>query len=208
MGKFIVLEGIEGVGKSTNLEFICRYLMAKHQTIVRTREPGGTQLSEKMRDIVLHTQMDEPLDSDAELLLMFAARAQHLAQVIKPALLADQWVVCDRFTDSSYAYQGGGRMIDSNRIAVLEQWVQGDLRPDVVIILDAPVKVAFSRTEKRKIQDRIEQETAEFFTRVRDMYLQRAAADPSRYFVVDATKSLIDVQNDLQNILDELLISQ
>jgi dTMP kinase len=205
MGKFIVLEGIEGVGKTTNMDFICRYLAQKQQSVVRTREPGGTPLSEKMRDIMLHTAFDEPLSHDAELLLMFAARAQHLVQVIKPALAGNQWVVSDRFTDASYAYQGGGRNIDAARIAILEQWVQGDLRPDKVIILDAPVKTAIARTQHRQIQDRIEQETAEFFSRVRNVYLQRAAHDPMRYQVIDATQSLETVQEALQIILDQLL---
>lgn len=205
MGKFIVLEGIEGVGKSTNMDFICRHLLNHAQSVVRTREPGGTVLSEKMRDIILHTVFDEPLDNDAELLLMFAARAQHIAQVIKPALARDEWIVCDRFTDSSYAYQGGGRNIAMDRIQVLENWVQQDLRPDCVIILDAPVKLALSRAKQRTIQDRIEQETADFFTRVRDIYLQRAASDLKRYHIIDATQPLDVVQKELQVILDTLL---
>ncbi|MFA6037037.1 MAG: dTMP kinase [Legionellales bacterium] len=205
MGKFIVLEGIEGVGKTTNMEFICQYLRSKHLDILRTREPGGTPLAEKIRDIVLHAPESEALAIDAELLLMFAARAQHLEQIIKPALEQKRWVISDRFTDASYAYQGGGRCIANDRIAVLENWVQGDLRPDLVIILDAPVELALSRTKQRKVKDRIEQEQADFFKRVRDVYLQRAKQDPKRYCIVDASLPLQQVQIALEKILDTLL---
>jgi dTMP kinase len=205
MGKFIVLEGIEGVGKTTNMEFICQYLSEKQQDVVRTREPGGTYLAEKIRDIVLHAQHDEPLAIDAELLLMFAARAQHLTQIIKPALQQGRWIISDRFTDASYAYQGGGRQINMERIAQLENWVQGSLRPDMVIILDAPVELALLRTKQRKIKDRIEQEQADFFARVRDVYLQRAQHDPNRYRIVDASLPLTDVQKALRKIFDGLL---
>lgn len=205
MGKFIVLEGIEGVGKTTNMEFICQYLKQKNIHFVATREPGGTPLAEQMRDIVLHSKALEPLNSDSELLIMFAARAQHLAQVIKPALAKGQWVISDRFTDASYAYQGGGRQISMDRIAILEKWVQGLLQPDKVIILDAPVELALSRTKKRKNRDRIEQETTEFFTRVRNVYLQRAKQAPDRYTLVNAAEPLKRVQEHLIYILDEIL---
>ncbi len=205
MGKVIVLEGIEGVGKTTNMEFICQYLRHKQIDLVRTREPGGTPLAEKIRDIVLHAKDDEPLAIDAELLLMFAARAQHLAQVIKPTLQQGRWIVSDRFTDASYAYQGGGRNIDLNRIAQLENWVQGELRPDLVIILDAPVEIALMRTQKRRSKDRIEQEAQDFFVRVREVYLKRAQQDPKRYQVVDASSSLKNVQHVLMHILDNVL---
>ncbi|MGA2655630.1 MAG: dTMP kinase [Gammaproteobacteria bacterium] len=204
-GKFIVLEGIEGVGKTTNMEFICRYLTDKHLDVVRTREPGGTPLAEKIRDIVLHTKGYETLSIDAELLLMFAARAQHIAQIIQPALSKGQWLVSDRFTDASYAYQGGGRGIAHDRIAVLEKWVQNDLQPDRVIILDAPVDVALLRTQHRKVKDRIEQEQTDFFVRVRQAYLQRAELNPSRYRIVNAAESLSQVQAHLRAILDELI---
>jgi dTMP kinase len=135
---------------------------------------------------------------------MFAARAQHLTQVIRPALQQGRWIVSDRFTDASYAYQGGGRNISLDRISILENWVQGSLRPDVVIILDAPVELALLRTKQRKVKDRIEQEQADFFTRVREVYLQRAQQDPDRYKIVDASQPLIDVQHALKNILDYL----
>ncbi len=205
MGKFIVLEGIEGVGKTTNMEFICQYLSGKHLDVVRTREPGGTVLSEKIRDIVLHTKDTEPLAVDAELLLMFAARAQHVAEVIIPALTQGRWLVSDRFIDASYAYQGGGRGIAYDRIAILEHWVLNNLKPDRVIILDAPVELALSRTRHRKVKDRIEQEQADFFTRVREAYLQRAQVDPARYRIVDAAKPLSHIQEQLSTILDELI---
>jgi dTMP kinase len=205
MGKFIVLEGIEGVGKTTNMEFICQYLTSKHLDVVRTREPGGTVLSEKIRDIVLHSKDSEPLAVDAELLLMFAARAQHVAEVIIPALTQGRWLVSDRFIDASYAYQGGGRGIAYDRIEVLDHWVLNGLKPDRVIILDAPIELALSRTRHRKVKDRIEQEQADFFARVREAYLQRAHIEPTRYRIVDASKSLASVQEHLRTILDELI---
>ena len=204
MGKFIVLEGIEGVGKTTNMDFIAQYLQQHHIDFIRTREPGGTPLAEKMRDIVLHAGQEEPLNAEAELLLMFAARAQHLAQVIHPALQQGLWVVCDRFTDASYAYQGGGRNIDPKRIEILEHWVQDGLRPDGVIILDVPVELAFARTLARKNQDRIEQESSDFFNRVRQVYLARAKINPERYHVVNAAQALPAVQAEIKKILDQL----
>lgn len=205
MGKFIVLEGIEGVGKTTNMEFICQYLAKHHLDVVRTREPGGTALAEKIRDIVLHNKEKEPLYSDAELLLMFAARAQHVAQIIKPALAQGSWLISDRFTDASYAYQGGGRGIAFKRIEILEHWVLNGLKPDCVIILDAPVEQALLRTKQRKTKDRIEEEQADFFNRVREAYLQRAELDSTRYKIVDAGQPLATVQTSLSNILDKLI---
>ncbi len=205
MGKLIVLEGIEGVGKTTNMEFVCQYLRENKINIIRTREPGGTPLAEKIRDIALHAPDHETLAQDAELLLMFAARAQHLAQAVWPSLKQGRWVVSDRFTDASYAYQGGGRNIAMDRIALLEEWVQADLRPDLVIILDMPVEQALMRTKARKVKDRIEQEHADFFTRVRDVYLQRAKTDSKRYKIVDASQPLVDVQLALKTILDNAI---
>jgi dTMP kinase len=187
------------------MEFICRYLRENQCQILRTREPGGTPLAEKIRDIVLLGQDNETLAMDAELLLMFAARAQHLAQVVLPGLAQGRWIISDRFTDASYAYQGGGRNIDMDRIKILENWVQGSLRPDLVIILDAPVELALLRTKARKVKDRIEQEQADFFMRVREVYLQRAKLDPKRYQIVDASKPLVEVQQDLKIILDNIL---
>jgi len=201
MSQFIVLEGIEGVGKTTNMDFIANILKKQHIEFVRTREPGGTALSEHIRDIVLHVADLENLDEGSEMLLMFAARAQHLAQVIKPALAKGQWVLSDRFTDATYAYQGGGRGIDAARIKQLEHFVQGDIQPDHVILLDVPVDIALERTRKRHTPDRIEKESAEFFERVRQVYLQRAKADTGCYHIVDASKPLDDVQNKIEEIL-------
>lgn len=203
-GKFITLEGGEGAGKSTNIPFIQNYLQARGIEVVLTREPGGTPLAEQIRDILLDHKQDN-MSSDTELLLMFAARAQHLADVIRPALLAGRWVICDRFTDATYAYQGGGRGIAAERIAVLEQWVQGDLRPDMTLIFDLPVQTGLHRAGKRSDPDRFEQENLGFFERVRATYLQRAAQQPARYAVLDAATALEQVQAQITHILDKLL---
>jgi dTMP kinase len=201
LGKLITLEGIEGVGKSTVSRFIVQYL-SKHisQEIVQTREPGGTPLAEKIRDLAIKTT-DEIVYPDTELLLMFAARAQHVQKVILPALISGKWVVSDRFIDASYAYQGAGRGIDFQKIAILEKLVLGDLRPDLVIILDAPVEVGMARAQQRGAPDRFEAERSEFFERVRQSYLQRAANDPSRYSIVDATRAIPEVESQLRTIL-------
>ena len=156
-GKFITLEGGEGAGKSTNISFIQDYLQQRDIEVVLTREPGGTALSEQIREILLDHKQDN-MNSDTELLLMFAARAQHLAEVIRPALQAGRWVICDRFTDATYAYQGGGRGIATARIAQLEQWVQGELRPDMTLIFDLPVQTGLERAGNRSSPDRFEQE--------------------------------------------------
>ena len=165
-GRFITVEGSEGVGKSSNLDFIESLLREAGKDVVRTREPGGTELGETLRGILLDARQKAICD-DAELLLMFAARAQHLAEVIRPALAAGKWVLCDRFTDATYAYQGGGRGIPFDRIAVLEQWVQGDLRPDLTLLLDMPVEAGLARAGARSEPDRFEQEQTTFFERVR-----------------------------------------
>lgn len=199
-GLFITLEGTEGVGKSTNLQFICDWLAARGVSYICTREPGGTPLAETLRDVLLATR-DEPFDPMAELLVMFAARAQHLSQRIVPTLAKGDWVVCDRFTDATYAYQGGGRGLDQAAIATLENLVQGQLRPDAVIVLDVPPEIGLQRARVRGEPDRFESEHVLFFERVRAAYLRRAAADPGRYFVVDASRPLSDVQNELQSIM-------
>ena len=204
-GKFITVEGIEGAGKSSNIAFIQQCLEARGKSVLATREPGGTHLAEAVRAILLGA--DYPLGEDAELLLMFAARAQHLSERIRPALAAGDWVLCDRFTDATYAYQGGGRGVAAGRIAALEQWVQGDLRPDLTILLDVPVAVGLERAGQRSEPDRFEREEAAFFGRVRDAYLERAAADPARFRVVDAAAPLPQVQAALTAIADELLQS-
>lgn len=203
-GKFITLEGTEGVGKSTNMDFIERWLKESGKDLVVTREPGGTELGEKLRSVLLDAK-EQSMCDDTELLLMFAARAQHLHEVIVPALNSGKWVLCDRFTDATYAYQGGGRGIDLDRIAQLEQWVQGDLRPDMTLILDLPVDIGLERAGKRSTPDRFELEKKTFFNNVRDTYLSRAAAEPKRYHVIDASPSIVEVQNSIQVILEKMV---
>ena len=203
-GKFITLEGGEGAGKSTNISFIQDYLQQRDIEVVLTREPGGTALSEQIRGILLDHKQDN-MNSDTELLLMFAARAQHLAEVIRPALQAGRWVICDRFTDATYAYQGGGRGIATARIAQLEQWVQGELRPDMTLIFDLPVQTGLERAGNRSSPDRFEQEDLAFFERVRATYLQRAAQHPARYAVIDANQALVQVQQQITAVLGKLL---
>ncbi len=200
-GKFITVEGGEGVGKSTNIDHILKRLQQAGIEVVQTREPGGTPLGEEVRELLLdhrHGGMSE----DAELLLMFAARAQHLAQVIRPALEMGKWVLCDRFTDASHAYQGGGRGIDSGRIADLEQWVQQGLQPDFTLLLDIDPQQGLARAGKRGALDRFEQEEMSFFHRVRQRYLERAQQFPDRFHRIDASHPLPLVQ---QQIDEELL---
>lgn len=206
-GRFITVEGIEGVGKTTNLAFIRTRIEAAGHTVLQTREPGGTPLAEDIRNLLL-TPREEPVASDAELLLMFAARAQHLARVIRPALAAGTWVLCDRFTDATYAYQGGGRGVPAERVAALEDWVQGALRPDLVVILDAPAEVGLARAGNRSAPDRFEQEARAFFDRVRAIYLARAAAVPERYRVVDTSPELAQVQRQLGQVLEGWIADQ
>ncbi|GLK91628.1 dTMP kinase [Pseudomonas turukhanskensis] len=203
-GLFITLEGPEGAGKSTNREYLAEHLRAQGLDVVLSREPGGTPLAERIRELLL-APSDEPMAADTELLLVFAARAQHLAQVIRPALARGAVVLCDRFTDATYAYQGGGRGLSQERIATLESFVQGELRPDLTLIFDLPVEVGLARASARGRLDRFEQEGRAFFDAVRQAYLQRAEADPQRYRVVDAAQSLAEVQVQLDALLPELL---
>ncbi len=203
-GLFITLEGPEGAGKSTNREYLAQRLREHGLDVVLTREPGGTPLAERIRELLL-TPADEPMNSDTELLLVFAARAQHLAQVIHPALARGAVVLCDRFTDATYAYQGGGRGLSVQRIEQLEHFVQGDKRPDLTLIFDLPVEVGLSRAAARGRLDRFEQEGLDFFEAVRSAYLNRAGQNPQRYRVVDAGQSLTAVQQDLDALLPELL---
>jgi dTMP kinase len=203
-GKFITVEGIEGVGKSTNIEFIHRQLQAAGKDVVLTREPGGTPLAEAIRDLLLDPEYTG-MDARCELQLVFAARAEHLARVIHPALTQGKWVLCDRFTDATYAYQGGGRGIDTGIIASLETLVQGAFRPDLTLLLDVPVAVGLARAGKRGALDRFEQEEVEFFDRVRSSYLDMARKHEARYRVIDASQSLETVQRDLENILATFL---
>ena len=205
-GKFITVEGSEGVGKSSNLANIEDYLSNAGINIVRTREPGGTPLSEAIRELLLDARQRSMCD-DTELLLMFAARAQHLAEVIRPALAAGQWVLCDRFTDATYAYQGGGRGVPMERIRVLEEWVQGELRPDHTLLLDMPVAAGLERAGARSEPDRFEQEQHAFFERVRKTYLVRAQAEPGRIHVIDASPTLDKVQAQIATVLQQIVSS-
>ena len=199
-GKFITVEGIEGVGKSTNLAFIRARLSAAGKTVVQTREPGGTPLGEAIRELLLDPAYTG-MDALCELQLMFAARAEHLARLIRPALARGEWVLCDRFTDATYAYQGGGRGVDVSLIARLEELVQGDFRPDLTLLLDVPVAVGLARARQRGAPDRFEQEQAAFFERVRRSYLDLAARHPERYRVIDASRKLEDVQLQIRTCL-------
>jgi dTMP kinase len=199
-GKFITVEGIEGVGKTTNIDFIHQQLLAAGRDVVLTREPGGTPLGEAVRGLLLDPAYTG-MDSTCELQLMFAARAEHLAKVVWPALEQGQWVLCDRFTDATYAYQGGGRGIDTGIIARLEDLVQGDFRPDLTLLLDVSVEVGLARAGKRGALDRFEQEKVEFFERVRNAYLDMAKRSPERYRVIDAGQPLEAVQRQLAAIL-------
>ncbi len=203
-GLFITLEGPEGAGKSTNREYLAELLMQAGIEVVLTREPGGTPLAERIRELLLAPD-SEVMAVDTELLLMVAARAQHLAGVIRPALARGAVVLCDRFTDATYAYQGGGRGLAYERIAILEQFVQGDLRPDLTLVFDLPVEVGLARAAARGKLDRFEQEQQSFFEAVRQTYLARAAQAPERYRVLDAAQPLSQVQADLAALVPALL---
>jgi len=200
-GKFITIEGTEGVGKTTNIQFIQDWLLAKNLTFVATREPGGTPLAEQIRELLL-VPRDELVCNTAELLLMFAGRAQHINQVIEPNLNQGAWVLCDRFTDATYAYQGAGRNMSDRLIAELETIVQGSLRPDLTLILDIPVELGLKRASDRSEPDRFEQEKMAFFQAVRNGYLNIAQRDPERCVVIDASQPLIAVQESIQLALD------
>lgn len=202
-GRFITVEGTEGVGKSTNLNFIQQWLEGQGHRVLVTREPGGTPLAEELRSLLLAPR-DELVSPMAELLMVFAARAQHLEQVIKPALTAGTWVLCDRFTDSTYAYQGGGRGFDQSVIAQLEALVQGELRPDLTVILDIEVEKGLARASQRSVPDRFEGEAVAFFERVRTVYHALAAQAPDRYAVVDAGQPLDQVQEAIKQVLTTL----
>jgi dTMP kinase len=201
-GKFITIEGGEGVGKSSNIAFIAEWLRQQGKEVFVTREPGGTPLAERIRQILLD-KTETTMSTDTELLLMFAARAQHLAEVIRPALQAGKWIVCDRFTDATYAYQGGGRGVATERIAQLETWVQGSLRPDLTFLLDLPVTQGLQRANNRSAPDRFEQEQAEFFERVRACYRERARQEPGRFRVIDAAPALEQVQAHIEQVLQK-----
>jgi dTMP kinase len=203
-GLFITVEGIEGVGKTTNLEYLQQLITAAGKELVVTREPGGTPLGEAIRTLLLDPQY-KGMDPDCELQLMFAARAEHLDKVIRPAIETGRWVLCDRFTDATYAYQGGGRGLDTGKIAALEQLVQGDFRPDLTLLLDVPVKVGLARAGNRSAPDRFEQEQVGFFERVRQAYLDMAESHDGRYRVIDAGRPLVQVQEQIDGIMAAFL---
>jgi len=198
-GRFITFEGGEGAGKSTNIAYVADWLQRRGIEVVVTREPGGTDSAEAIRALLLQQQL--PLADMTELLLVFAARAQHLSEKILPALMAGQWVLCDRFTDATYAYQGGGRGLDMGQIATLETLVQGALRPDLTLLFDLPVAQGMQRAGRRGELDRIERETGDFFERIRQCYLARADAEPERIRRVDASGELAQVQRQLDVLM-------
>ncbi|MGB5333605.1 MAG: dTMP kinase [Woeseiaceae bacterium] len=203
-GKFITIEGIEGVGKSTNMDVLVERIEAAGHRVLTTREPGGTPMAEEIREILVRPS-DEAIPEIAELLLIFAARSLNVNNVIIPALDAGTWVISDRFTDSSRAYQGGGRGIPMETIDLLADWVHGDAWPDLTLLLDAPVEIGMERAGDRSAPDRFEQERHDFFERVRECYLQLASQEPSRFVVIDTTRSLAEVKADVATIAEQLL---
>ena len=205
-GCFITIEGIEGAGKSTVMQFIKDYLVARNIECVVTREFGGTEIAEKIRHILLNQIHQEKMCFDTEILLAFAQRAQHLERLILPSLQAGKWVLCDRFTDSTYAYQGGGRGVPLERIAIIEEWVQHGLQPDYTLLLDLDVELALHRVKRRQEGlDRIESEELHFFEKVRQGYLERAQQNPQRFRVFDASLSQAQVLANLEQVLAKIL---
>jgi dTMP kinase len=200
-GKFITFEGIDGAGKSTHIGFVTELLKTAGKTVVSSREPGGTALGEKLRDLLLH----EKMHLETEALLMFASRREHIAQVIAPAVERGDWVLSDRFTDASFAYQGGGRGMDRSKMEALEQWVHPLLQPDLTLLFDVPLDVARARLDATRTLDKFEQEQADFFEKVRNEYLRRAAQFPGRIAVIDSTQSIDAVRADLQAALEKLI---
>ncbi|MFJ5381883.1 dTMP kinase [Cupriavidus sp. CER94] len=198
-GRFITFEGIDGAGKSTHIEWVAGRLRER-ATVVTTREPGGTPLGEDLRGLLLHRKMD----LETEALLMFAARREHIAEVIEPALARGEWVISDRFTDATFAYQGGGRGLPRARLEVLEQWVQGDLQPDLTLLFDVPLETAAQRLASAREPDKFEAESRAFFERTRAEYLRRAAEAPGRFRVIDATRSIDDIRVTLEDIISSL----
>jgi len=199
-GQFITFEGIDGAGKSTHIGFVAALLEAGGKTVVTTREPGGTRLGEKLRELLLH----EKMHLETEALLMFAARREHIAQVIEPALARGDWVISDRFTDATFAYQGGGRKLDLHKLDVLEQWVHPRLQPDLTLLFDVPLEVARARLDASRALDKFEQEQEDFFAATRAEYLRRAAQFPQRFRIVDATPPIASVHKVLEEIVASL----
>jgi|TARA_X000000368_G_scaffold87559_1_gene66593 dTMP kinase len=202
-GKFITIDGVEGAGKSTQIDLVCEHLIQKGIKVVRTREPGGTEVGEKIRSVLLDVENQE-MHSDTELLLMFSSRNELIQNKIIPALEEGCWVVSDRFTDASFAYQGGGRMLNLDRISKLADWVLGDFKPDLTFLLDVTVEVGMQRIETRAAKDRIELEERAFFERVRSVFIQRSEAFPERIKLIDATASVNDIQSKIRVLIDSL----
>jgi dTMP kinase len=199
-GKFITFEGIDGAGKSTHISFVAEWLHAHGKTVITTREPGGTALGEKLRELLLH----EKMHLETEALLMFAARREHLSQVIEPALTRGDWVISDRFTDASFAYQGGGRKLDVQKLEVLERWVHPHLQPDLTLLFDVPLEVARARLDATRTLDKFEQEKEDFFAATRAEYLRRAKQFPQRFRLIDSTLSIEEIRKILVNIISSI----
>jgi dTMP kinase len=200
IGKFITFEGIDGAGKSTHIAFVADWLRAKGRRVVVTREPGGTPLGEKLRELLLH----EKMHLETEALLMFAARREHIAEVIAPALERGDWVISDRFTDATFAYQGGGRKLPLEKLEALEQWVHPHLQPDLTLLFDVPLEVARARLDAAREPDKFEQEKSDFFAATRREYLRRAEQFPQRFRLVDSTRSIPEIQAELEKLLSRI----
>lgn len=199
-GKFITLEGMDGAGKSTHIPDIIKLLESKGVEVVSTREPGGTTLGEQLRTLLLN----EPMHPETETLLMFAARREHIAKVIEPALVRGAWVLSDRFTDATYAYQSGGRGVPASKVIELEAWVQGNLQPDLTLLFDVPVEVSVARLASARAPDKFERESSAFFTKIRNAYLDRANENPNRFCVINSNQALDDVKAEVKNIISTL----
>jgi len=199
-GKFITLEGMDGAGKSTHIPDIIKLLELKGVEVISTREPGGTLLGEQLRTLLLN----EAMHPETETLLMFAARREHISQIIEPALARGAWVLSDRFTDATYAYQSGGRGVLANKVIELEAWVQGDLQPDLTLLFDVPVEVSVARLASARAPDKFERESAEFFTKIRNAYLDRANKNPNRFCMINSNQALDDVKIEVKNVISTL----
>ena len=199
-GKFITLEGMDGAGKSTHIPDIIKLLEGKGVKVISTREPGGTVLGEQLRTLLLN----EPMHPETETLLMFAARREHIAQVIEPALSQGAWVLSDRFTDATYAYQSGGRGVLANKVIELEAWVQGSLQPDLTLLFDVPVEVSVARLASARTPDKFERESPDFFTKIRNAYLDRARNNPKRFCIINSNQALEDVKAEVKNVISNL----
>ncbi len=195
--KFITLEGMDGAGKSTHIPSIIAMLEARGCEVVSTREPGGTALGERLRELLLH----EPMHAETETLLMFAARREHIANVIQPALERGAYVLSDRFTDATFAYQSGAKGVAANKVEILEKWVQEDLQPDITLLFDVPVEISIARLAGARSPDKFERESAEFFSRIRNAYLERASRNPQRFRIIDASRSLEEVAKSVKDII-------